>query len=49
MNPTPTSTGDKFVLGFVVLGLLGFAYMLRPETEEEKRDYAQRFGMPTRR
>lgn len=48
MNPTPTTDGQKIVLGVVVLGFAGLVYMMRPETEEEKRDYARRFGMPER-
>lgn len=42
------STFDVLMLSFATIGFLGFVYMMRPETEEEKRDYEQRFGMGRR-
>lgn len=48
MNPTPLTLGQGLVLGFAALGFAGLVYMMRPETAEEKRDYARRFGMPER-
>lgn len=40
--PTGMTTGEKWILLFVVAGIIWFVWMTRPETEEEKRHYANR-------